>query len=211
VNVPKPRFSSVVLIALAALAATAGLCVSSVVESASAYVMANGCDEYDPVRSLCVPDRSTFYTPDGVNPSAVAQGTGYPGETTTYLAPTEELGAKGPGMVVVTDGGGGIPPPAPYVSGRDYCSNPWFGNSTYEGRWQYTCYRHDVCYGSQLGRKYCDVQFWKNLVSDCKAFGWYNPDRYACFVDARTWYYAARWFGDSHYRRRLSSLEPAGG
>jgi hypothetical protein len=208
VNIGKLRLPPLVATLLLVALAVAAFSVSPAVERASAYVTANGCDEYDPQRAIyyqCTPDRSTFYTPDGVNPSAVAQGTGYPGETSTYTTPINKFG----GTLNIYDGGA-IPPPAPYVQGRDYCSNPWFGNSVYEGRWQFTCYRHDVCYGSQLGRKYCDVHFWRNMVSDCKAFGWYNPDRYACFVDARVWYYAARWFGASHYKARLTSLEPAG-
>ncbi len=186
--VPLPALAVVLMLGIAGAFAVT---FSPVVSKASAYVLSNGCDEYDPARGItyrCTPDRSTFYTPDGVDPTRVGVGTGY-------------------GNINDTPG---IPPAAPYVSGRDYCSNPWYGNSSYEGKFQYTCYRHDVCYGSQLGRKYCDTQFWKNLLSDCKSFGWYNPDRYSCFVDARTWYYAVRWFGDSHYKPRSTSFEPRG-
>jgi len=177
------------------------------VPRASAYVLANGCDEYDPATGTtyrCNPSRTDFYTPDGVDPATVWVGTNYPGEYVGYAA-----ARKGPKFVVCCDGGA-IPPPAPYRAGRDYCSNPWFGNSPYESRWQYTCYRHDVCYGSQLGRKYCDVQFWHNMIADCKGFGWYNPDRYACFIDAGVWYLGARWGGASHYKPRTSSTQPAG-
>jgi hypothetical protein len=205
-STPKLRFPAV-LTAVLMLAATAtvALCVSPLAPTASAYVLSNGCDEYDPQRAIyyqCVPDRSTFYTPDGINPSAVWQGTEY----ATFGASID----GGLGIDSNIYDLPGIPPPAPYVAGRDYCSNPWYGNSSYEGKWQYTCYRHDVCYGSQLGRKFCDVHFWKNMVSDCKSFGWYNPDRYACYIDARTWYYGARWFGADHYKPRQTSFDPAG-
>jgi len=177
------------------------------VPRASAYVLANGCDEYDPASGTtyrCNPSRTDFYTPDGVDPAAVRVGTSYPGESAGYAA-----AGTGQKYVFCCDGGA-IPPPAPYYAGRDYCSNPWYGNSSYESRWQYTCYRHDVCYGSQLGRKYCDTQFWHNMIADCKSFSWYNPDRYGCFLDAQIWYLGARWFGASHYRPRTSSAEPAG-
>lgn len=181
-----------------AAAGAVGLSLSPAVQKASAVVLANGCDEYDPARGLyyrCVPDRTTFYTPDGINPNAVPVGTG-------YSSFGDELGT-------IHDTGG-IPPPAPYRAGRDYCSNPSFAYSPFESRWQYSCYGHDVCYGSQRGRKYCDVTFWKNMISNCKAFGWYNPSRYACFVDARLWYYAVRWFGAPYYVPRRTSFEPAG-
>jgi hypothetical protein len=170
---------------------------------ASAYVLANGCDEYDPARNktyVCTPSRSDFYTPDGVDPAAVPVGTNYGSDVSSRTGPQD----------VYCCDGGAIPPPAPYRAGRDYCSNPWYGNSAYESRWQYTCYRHDVCYGSQLGRKHCDSQFWRNMIADCKAFSWYNPDRYACFADAAVWYAAVRWSGASHYKPRTSSTQPAG-
>jgi hypothetical protein len=102
-----------------------------------------------------------------------------------------------------------IPPPAPFSPNRDYCSNPWFGWSPFKGKWQHSCYNHDVCYGSQLGRKYCDVDFWRDMVSACKAsYAWYNPTRYACFADARGWYYAVRWYGADRYKPRTTSYEP---
>jgi hypothetical protein len=184
-------------LALAAAGAVA-LSLSPVVPKASAYVLGNGCDEYDPTRGIyyrCTPDRTTFYTPDGINPNSVPVGARY--------------SSFGDGLGTIYDTGG-IPPPAPYRAGRDYCSNPWFANSAYEGKWQFSCYKHDVCYGSQKGRKYCDVQFWKDMVAECKRFGWYNPDRYGCLLDARLWYYAVRWFGVPSYVPRRTSLEPAG-
>ena len=191
-----------VLATLLALGIAGGLGPSAFVGTASAYVLANGCDEYDPARAItyrCVPDRSTFYTPDGVNPSWVPVGTEYPGET---------YGALRHAVGLTINDHLGIPPPAPYHSWKDYCSNPWWAPSPFEGKWNYTCYRHDVCYGSQLGRKYCDVQLWHNLISDCKTYGWYNPARYACFADAAEWYVAVRQFGAGHYVPRTTSYEP---
>lgn len=192
------RAALVVLAAL--LVGLAALTTPQLAPTASAYVLKDGCSEYDPDRNItywCVPNLSTFYTPDGVDPTRVAIGTNYFGE---YFSSS------------FADGGeAGPPPPAPYVAGRDYCSNSWFGWSPFEGIWQYTCYRHDVCYGSQLGRKYCDVNFWKNMASDCKShYGWYDPTRYACLANAREWYYVVRWFGASHYKPRQTSFEPAG-
>lgn len=192
------RAALVVLAAL--LVGLAALTTPQLAPTASAYMLRDGCSEYDPDRDItytCVPDRSTFYTPDGIDPTRVIQGTEYSGETRMY-------DGDGSGSV--------IPPPAPYVAGRDYCSNPWYGNSSYEHLWQYSCYRHDVCYGSQLGRKYCDVMFWHHMGQDCKAAYavWEVWDRYPCLFDARLWYWAVRWKGASHYKPRQSSEEPRG-
>jgi hypothetical protein len=179
-----------------ALAAAVGVSLTAGVPKASAYYLANGCDEYDPAKGItyrCTPDRTTFYTPDGINPNSV-----YPGTKAS-------LG----GGLTINDNIG-IPPPAPYVAGRDYCSNPEFAWSPFEGSWQGACYNHDVCYGSQKGRLYCDVNFWKDMVSACKAYAWYNPARYACFLDASTWYTAVRIFGAGHYVPRPTSFEPRG-
>jgi hypothetical protein len=172
------------------------------VPRASAYVLANGCDEYDPDRGItyrCNPSRTTFYTPDSVDPDRVSVGTNYG----SYLV----LGT-GPKDVYCCNGGA-IPPPAPFSSSKDYCSEPWYGWSPFEGMWQPACYNHDVCYGSQLGRKYCDVNFWKDMVSACKShYSWYDPRRYACLADARIWYQAVVWYGASHYKPRTSSSQP---
>lgn len=188
-----------------AAAAITGLAVS--VAPAGASILGNGCDEYDPARAVyyrCVPDRTTFYTPDGANPSAVPQGTGYAGETRQIA-----FGDDG-GFVNVSDNVL-IPPPAPYRLGRDYCSNPWYAYSPFEGAWQYSCYVHDVCYGSQEGRKYCDVRFWRDMIGSCKArYAWYDPRRYDCFYEASAWYMAVRVAGAGHYVPRQSNLEPAG-
>jgi len=198
---------SVGLGSLAALTAAlvAALTVSA---PASAYILSNGCDEYDPARAAyyqCVPDRTTFYTPDGVNPNSVPEGTGYPGET-RQIAFLDDGG----GSVNISDNVM-IPPPAPYRAGRDYCSNPWYAYSAYEGIWQYSCYLHDVCYGSQKGRKYCDVRFWHDTIADCKSHhALYDPRRYDCFSDATAWYWAIRIAGAGHYVPRQSNLEPAG-
>lgn len=195
------------LVAAALIAAAAGavaLSASPLLPKASAYVLSNGCDEYDPARALyyrCTPDRSTFYTPDGVDPNRVYAGTGYSGEKATgsfRIKPSSTYNDPG-----------GIPPPAPFSSGKDYCSNGWLGWSPFEAIWQRACYNHDVCYGSQLGRKYCDVRFWRNMISACKShYGWYDPRRYACFADAIDWYTAVRAFGSRHYKPRKTSFEP---
>jgi hypothetical protein len=184
-----------------ALAAAVAVSLSAGVPKASAYYLANGCDEYDPDRGItyvCTPDRTTFYTPDGINPNWVYQGAGY-------------SSFKSVGDVTILDLGGGIPPPAPFNASKDYCSEPWFGWSPFEGSWQRACYNHDVCYGSQLGRKYCDVTFWTEMVAACKAnYGawWAVVAKYACFADARIWYQAVVWFGAGHYKPRGSSSEP---
>lgn len=186
-----------VALMLAVAAAVVGS-LSPAVPKASAYVLSNGCDEYDPARGItyrCTPDRSTFYTPDGIDPTRVYVGAGY-----------STLKSFG-GMTVYDSLG--IPPPAPFNSSKDYCSEPWFGWSPFEGGWQHACYNHDVCYGSQLGRKYCDSHFWIDMASVCRAnYAWYNPARYACLADARIWYQAVVWYGAGHYRPRQTSLEP---
>ena len=183
---------------MVALAAAAAVSLSAGVPKASAYYLANGCDEYDPARGItyiCTPDRTTFYTPDGINPNWVYPGAGY-------------SAVKSIGYVPINDSLG-IPPPAPFNPGKDYCSEPWYGWSPFEGIWQRACYNHDVCYGSQLGRKYCDANFWRDLIDACKSnYAWYNPARYPCFADARVWYQAVVWFGGGHYRPRATSFEP---
>jgi hypothetical protein len=202
----KPRaVAGIIVLALVSAAATAvGVSVSPFVPTATAYYLANGCDEYDPARGLtyrCTPDRSTFYTPDGIDPTRVYVGAGYSATSTSRLASPN---------AIINDPLG-IPPPAPYRSGMDYCSNSWFGWSAFEGIWQYSCYQHDVCYGSQLGRKYCDVQFWHHMIGACKShYSSYNPGRYTCFVDATGWYTAVKLFAGAHYKPRQTSFEPTG-
>lgn len=180
-----------------ALAAAVVVSLSSGVPKASAYVLANGCDEYDPARGItyrCTPDRWSFYTPDGIDPNRV------------YVGANGAI--KSFGGLTINDSLG-IPPPAPFVAGKDYCSNPEWAWSYFESIWQPACYNHDVCYGSQLGRKYCDVNFWKDTISACKAhYGWYHPYRYWCFSDAVDWYMAVRIAGGSHYKPRRTSFEP---
>jgi hypothetical protein len=186
-------FLAVVLMLAVGVAFVVSL--SAGVPRASAYVLANGCDEYDPDRKItyrCTPDRSTFYTPDGINPNSVYPGTGALGDATI----NDNIG---------------IPPPAPYVAGRDYCSNPPFAWSNFEGIWQRPCYNHDVCYGSQKGRLHCDVTLWKEMISACKAhYSWYHPFRYWCFSDVVDWYLAIRAFGAGSYKPRQTSSEPRG-
>ena len=177
-----------------ALVAAMAVSLSSGVPKASAYYLANGCDEYDPSKGLtyrCTPDRTTFYTPDGINPNWVDPGT------------------KSFGDLTINDNIG-IPPPAAYVAGRDYCSNPWWAWTPFEGGWQYACYNHDVCYGSQKGRLYCDVTFYKEMIASCKGYWIIDPRRYLCFYDAGTWYTAVRLFGAGHYKPRQTSFEPRG-
>jgi hypothetical protein len=179
----------------------ASVSMPKLVPKASAYVLSNGCDEYDPAQNVtyrCTPDRTAFYTPDGLDPNKVPIGSEYPGEGSVFVG-------------VTVDGGGfTIPPPAPYRPGRDYCSN-WLASSPFEGKWQFTCYRHDVCYGSQWGRKFCDARFWHNMIADCKnAYPWYTLERYGCFANATVWYLAVRLLGGAHYKPRLTSDEPKG-
>src|SRR5919198_1339940 len=125
-SMPKLGFAGARLLGLALMLATAGavaLSVSPLASNASAYVLANGCDEYDPDRGIyywCTPDRSTFYTPDGVDPSWVPVGAGY----SAGPAASERTDLD-PDMTYYDPGG--IPPPAPFRAGRDYCSNGWFG------------------------------------------------------------------------------------
>ncbi len=177
------------------------------VPRASAYVLANGCDEYDPATAttyVCNPSRSDFYTPDGVDPVTVAVGTGYSGESTTAYTVV-----KGTIRDVWGPGFGAIPPPAPFNPNKDYCSNPWWAPSPFKGIWQRACYNHDVCYGSQLGRKYCDVRFWHDTSQACKSSYWpIDPSRYLCLGNARAWYYAVRWYGAPNYKPRTSSNQP---
>jgi hypothetical protein len=185
---------ALVVALMLALAASVVVSLSVSVPKASAYYLANGCDEYDPDRGItyrCTPDRTTFYTPDGINPNYVWTG------------------MKASGGDFTIDDNIGIPPPAPFNPAKDYCSNPEWTWSYFEGIWQRACYNHDVCYGSQLGRLYCDVNFWKDAISACKAnYAWYHPFRYWCFSDAGDWYIAVRAFGGSHYRPRATSYEP---
>lgn len=211
-----PRAALVALVALAA--AVPALTVTPLVPTASAYVMSDGCSEYDPDRGLtytCVPDRSTFYTPDGDDPTRVSTGTNYSGEATSQVpAGSVATGFGFEAGIHMTDPDPccsfQIPPPASYRTDRNYCSKPWWAPSGYAHRLNHSCYDHDVCYGSQLGRKYCDVRFWSEMVGACKEDSWYNPSRYTCFAQARAWYYAVRSYGGDHYKPRTSSSEPAG-
>jgi hypothetical protein len=205
-NSPTSRLLASLATSFAIAASTLiALAVSPFVSASSAYVLSNGCDEYDPATGTtyrCVPDRTTFYTPDGVNPDTIPVGTEY----------AVSSKSASPGLVpsMTLNNPYGIPPPAPYVAGRDYCSDPWYSYTPFEGKWQYPCYSHDVCYGSQLGRRYCDARFWRDMIAACKSYSWYDPARYACFMDAATWYGAVRAFGASHYKPRQTNFEPAG-
>lgn len=171
------------------------------------------CDEYDPERDIwyiCTPDQSGFYTPDGIDPDTVSPEAGggcNPYTGGGYCAASRE-GAT-------NEVSASIPPPAPYQYGKDYCSYPDWYFSFYAGTLNRTCYRHDVCYGSQLGRGYCDSYFWKDGSNDCRraynADAWrvkYDPRRYDCLSDVAQWYLAIRAFGGSHYKPRTTSREP---
>src|SRR5262245_5240181 len=92
-----PAFAVALMLALAA---AAGLSLTAAVPPASAHLLANGCDEFDPDRGItyrCTPDRSTLYTPDGIDPTKIAVGASY-------------SAAKTPGFFTVNDPIG-IPPP----------------------------------------------------------------------------------------------------
>ena len=183
-----------------AAAAAVVVSLSAGVPKASAYVLANGCDEYNPVNGKtyrCTPDRSTFYTPDGLNPNWVWPGT-------EGKAFRDDLGG-----VTINDNIG-IPPPAAYVPSRNYCSKPGWLYSPFAGRWNYACYNHDVCYGSQKGRLYCDVVFWREMVSACTSRWAPDPLHDACISEADLWYSTVRIFGQSHYKPRQTSYEPRG-
>ena len=104
----------------------------------------------------------------------------------------------------------GIPPPAAYVPSRSYCSKPGWLYSPFAGRWNYACYNHDVCYGSQKGRLYCDVVFWREMVSACTSRWAPDPLHDACISEADLWYSTVRIFGQPHYKPRQTSYEPRG-
>jgi hypothetical protein len=191
-----PSLAAALMVALAAAVAVS---LTAGVPKASAYYLANGCDEFDPAKGItyrCTPDRTTFYTPDGINPNWVYPGT---------KAGVDDLGA---GFTI--NDNIGIPPPAPYVSGRDYCSDPWWVWTPFEGGWQVACYNHDVCYGSQKGRLFCDVNFYKEMIASCKGYWIVDPRRYLCFSDATLWYTGVRLYGADHYKPRQTSYEPRG-
>jgi hypothetical protein len=205
-------------------------------QGASAYYI-DGCNEYDPERGLyhwCTPEPSTFYSPHGEDPAWY--GPEYSGACDPYSGSHCAFGSseqarpdadcmddptatsakddRGETHGTAPECGssyGGIPPPAAYDPSKDYCSDPWFNWSPFEGHFNPGCYRHDVCYGSQLGRLYCDTRLWKDLQRACKDhFGiWSAPaSRYWCLATAREWYAAVRHFGESSYKPRTSGLQP---
>jgi len=181
------------------LAAAVVVSLAAGVPNASAYFLANGCDVYDEYNGKiywCTPDRTTYYTPDGLNPSWVYPGT----EGKTF---GDDLGE---GLTI--NDSIGIPPPAPFSYSRDYCSEPDWLPATFEGRWQRACYDHDVCYGSQKGRLYCDVRLWRDMVFACRSMWASNFVKEWCMAEADTWYTFVRAFGAAHYKPRLSSYEP---
>ena len=113
---------------------------------------------------------------------------------------------------------GQIPRPAPYRGDRDYSSDPDWATyvakdigldpKLFEWDWNPASYQHDVCYGNQEGRLYCDVKFWDRLSQNC-TFG-FSTRRANCYLLAGAWYTAVRAFGGPAYKPRQSSLEPAG-
>ena len=190
----------------------AGLLVALVLPaSATPYYVDEGyCNEYDPERDLmywCTPN-GDFYTPEGEDPLWYGpEGSG----DNPYAAPLDDPAAGSVARDPSWQEGGSIPPPAPYDANKDYCSEPWWGDPPWEDEvWNPPCYRHDVCYGSQLGRKYCDVRFWRDMERACRDGypPWLPHARYACLADARIWYWMVREYGASNYQPRMSSLEP---
>lgn len=194
-----PSLAAALMIALAAAVAVS---LTAGVPKASAYYLANGCDiynEYNGKIYRCTPDRTSYYTPDGLNPNWVAPGT----EGKAY---GDGLGGFG---FTVNDNIG-IPPPAPFLYYRDYCSNPDWLPAAFEGHWQVACYNHDVCYGSQKGRLYCDVGFWRDMVFACRSMWASNFVKEWCIAEADQWYTFVRVFGAGHYKPRQTSYEPRG-
>ena len=138
----------------------------------------------------CNPSRTAYMTPDGIDPASAFELFG----TAT------------------------IPPPAPYRSDRDYSSDPdWTvyipasvhpNPKLFEYDWNHPSYRHDVCYGSQLGRLTCDVKFWDRMSATCTVG--FVTRRATCYFLAKEWYFAVRFFGGPSYKPRTSSSQPAG-
>ena len=185
-----------------------------------------GCqDLHDYERDIwyyCTPNGSTFYTPDGLDPTAGGPEYGggcdpyggSPKPCPTVAANRYEWAEEGPMIPDPGPGGTTIPSPAPFSYSRDYCSDPWFAQSAFEDLFQRSCYNHDVCYGSQLGRTYCDTRFWRDVSAACYTIVRYHSGiayriQYRqCLYDGRQWYTGIRLFGASHYKPRKSSNQP---
>ena len=98
---------------------------------------------------------------------------------------------------------------------HNYCSVPhWVQlvgiDTDFMGTWNKDgdCYYHDLCYGSNLDRKFCDDCFYSLMKKSCKSHygwgsgfigGWWNPVYDSCRGEALSWYKAIRHYGLSHY------------
>lgn len=78
-------------------------------------------------------------------------------------------------------------------------------------------YSHDVCYGSQLGQRYCDAAWSKEGNAAClSAYGgfltwpWTALKKYDCLFFVRAGWLGMRAIGWIHYKPRTSSAQPAG-
>ncbi len=174
------------------------------------YPQVSGCvNESDPMTGewyICAPSGS-LYTPDWQDPARYR----YEGSACNPYNGDGRCSKSELNYPVDT---AGIPPPAWYNDRLNYISSPeWVPSPIriYERVWNFAAYRHDSCYGSQLGRTYCDVNFWRDMSGLCKAH--YPPwryDRYLCIGMARSWYFAVGAAGESHYIPRISILQPTG-
>jgi hypothetical protein len=165
------------------------------------------CDEYDAERNItytCTAD-GDFYTPDNIDPDAV--WTGNSGGCNPYSGGGYCKLSTKPGTDWLVPK---IPPPAAYKDSKNYCSFPSWTWTPYEWLFNFPCYQHDVCYGSQLNRQYCDSQLYKGTSNACRArYAWWEwTPHFACLATTRTMYTAIRCCGESHYVPRKSSLEP---
>jgi hypothetical protein len=165
-------------------------------------------DLYDSTRGIsyrCNGARTAFLLPDGTDPDA--------------------YGATGASASAV-DPCCSIPRPAPYNASRDYSSDPDFtsgvpGLGAYVEEIERTvnraAYNHDVCYGSQLGQKYCDSRWSKDGNAAClSAYGgfftwpWTALKKFDCLFFVRAGWLGMKAVGALHYKPRRSSAEPAG-
>lgn len=77
---------------------------------------------------------------------------------------------------------------------HDYCTsspdefpNAFGANADFRG----PCARHDLCYGSSTDKKVCDVNLWRNMLTNCNYYySWYNPVRKSCYNTAHIYFIA---------------------
>ena len=134
-----------------ALVAALAVSLSAGVPKASAYYLANGCDSFDRVSTAlstaAPPTASTYYTPDGLNPELdLSRDPSKWFATTSAAAGSPQRQHRHPTGGAVT-----LPP--------GLLQQPEVVPGDVRGRLAVACYNHDVCYGSQKGRLYCDVWF----------------------------------------------------